>query len=162
MELYLMQHGAAFSQEKDPGRGLTPEGGEQIRTSGQAMKKLGLSVDLIATSTKKRARQTAEQVASIIGYPETKIVETEKLDPAAPAREALDYLSSFTGKRRILIAGHLPSLQRIASELLSAGDSFTIHFENGGICRIDTQDEGRPGILRWHLPPGHLALIAGG
>ena len=157
-----MQHGLALGQEVDPERSLSPEGEDQIRDSGRALKKLNISFDLIISSSKKRARQTAELVAESVGYPISKILRTEKLDPAAPASEILSFLDSFREATRILLTGHLPSLNAVASKLLGAGgDSFLLRFENGGVCRIDceTPREGS-GILHWHLTPDHLARIA--
>lgn len=156
-----MQHGLALEQELDPERRLSPEGEDQIRRSGRALKKLNISFDLIISSSKKRARQTAELVAESVGYPIPKILETEKLDPAAPASEILSFLDSFEEINRTLLAGHLPSLNAVASELLGTGDSFFLHFENGGVCRIDCETPRKgSGVLRWHLTPDHLARIA--
>jgi phosphohistidine phosphatase SixA len=64
MEIYLMQHGEAYAKDRDPERSLTPNGEDQIHSSGKALRKLGVDVDLIVSSPKKRARQTAEIVAS--------------------------------------------------------------------------------------------------
>jgi len=47
MEIYLMQHGEAHAEDQDPERSLTPGGEDQIRSSGKALKKLGVDVDLI-------------------------------------------------------------------------------------------------------------------
>lgn len=131
-----MQHGEALPEEKDPQRSLTEEGKKQVERSAKALKRLGLKVDLILTSSKKRAQQTAEIVARELDYPADKIEKTEKLDPTAPISGVLSLLKS-AGKERVFIAGHLPSLAEIASSLLSEKKA-SIRFQNGGILRIDT------------------------
>jgi phosphohistidine phosphatase len=163
MEIYLMQHGEAYSEDQDPERSLTPEGEEQIRSSGRALKKLGVDVDLMVSSPKKRARQTAEVVAGELGYSEEGIEVTETLEPLAPSEDLIAYLRRFGDRRKVLLAGHLPSLGKIASDLVSEGGDISVHFEMGGVCRIDV--EALPthgGDLRWILPPAHLRLLAEG
>lgn len=163
MEIYLMQHGEAFSEDADPERSLTPEGERQIEASGRALKKLGVEVDLVVSSPKKRARQTAEIVGRVLGYPSEEIRATEALQPTAPAPDALLFLKAYEDKKRILVAGHLPSLGEIASALLSEGPKVAIRFSMGGVCRIDVEEVLQTGLgeLRWLLAPEHLRLIAG-
>jgi len=162
MEIYLMQHGEAYAEIQDPERSLTPQGEDQIHSSGKALKKLGVEVDLIVSSPKRRARQTAEIIAGELGYSRA-IEVTETLEPLAPSEEAIAYVGRFLDRRRVLLAGHLPSLGEIAANLMSEGGHVSIHFEMGGVCRIDV--EGFPthaGGLRWVIPPAHLRLLAEG
>lgn len=161
MEIYLMQHGQAFSEEADPERSLTPEGENQIGASSHALQKIGVGFDLIVASPKKRARQTAEIVARRLDYPIDDIKVTETLQPTAPAQEAIAFLKTHEDKRWILLAGHLPSLGEIASDLLSEGSKVSIHFDMGGVCRIDADLlQGGSGELKWYLTPEQLRLIA--
>lgn len=160
MEIYMMQHGNALPKDKDPERGLSPEGENQIRLSGRALKRLNVSLDLIVSSPKKRARQTAQIVAYEVAYPEDRIEVTETLEPLFPASEAVSYMRSFTEKERILLAGHLPSLAEIASSLMSE-IHISIQFEMGGVCRIDVEElPTHKGVLKWYLTPEHLRLLA--
>jgi phosphohistidine phosphatase len=163
MEIYLMQHGEAHSEDQDPERSLTPEGEGQIHFSGKALKKLGVSVDLILSSPKKRARQTAEIVAAELGYPKEEIEVTETLEPLAPSGDTIGHIGRFADRGRVFLAGHLPSLGKIASELVSGGEDVSVHFEMGGVCRIDVEAlPTRAGDLRWVLPPAHLRFLAEG
>jgi len=112
------------------------------------------------TSPKKRAGQTAEIVAKGLEYPTDDIKVTKTLQPTAPAQEAIAFLKAYEEKRRVLLAGHLPSLGEIASDLLSQGSTVSIRFEMGGVCRIDVDlVQGGPGELRWYLTPEQLRLI---
>lgn len=161
MEIYLMQHGQAFSEEADPERSLTPEGEHQIDKSGRALRKMGVAFDLIVTSPKKRARQTAHIVAKHVSYPADDIKTTETLQPKSTGSEAITFLRAYEDKRSVLMAGHLPSLGEIASALLAEGVDVPIHFEMGGVCRIDVDlRQAGPGELQWYLKPAQLNLIA--
>jgi len=69
MELYLLRHGLAVERgttgfENDSARPLTPKGRRQLRQIAAAMKRLNLRCDLILSSPFRRAKQTAEIVAT--------------------------------------------------------------------------------------------------
>ena len=162
MEIYLMQHGESYPKEEDPERRLTPGGEEQFHLSGKALKQMDLHFDCIISSPKKRAKQTAEIIATELGFPQDEINVTESLEPKVSAEDALSYLQSRTLKKnRVFLAGHLPSLGEIASALLSERSQISLHFEMGGAMRIDVEklQHGR-GHLRWLLTPDQLALLA--
>lgn len=161
MEIYLIQHGEAKPKDVDPERGLTAEGERQIEVSAKALKGLGVAIDLVVTSTKKRAQQTAQILAKGLGYPKEDIVANKGFDPLAPADEAIGFLKGFEEKGHILVAGHLPSLAEIASALLCEGSKVAIDFKMGGVCRIDC--EGLPthtGVLIWYIRPEHLLHLS--
>jgi phosphohistidine phosphatase len=161
MEIYLMQHGEAYQKDQDPERSLTPGGEEQIRASGKALRELGVDVSLIVSSPKKRARQTAEIAAEELRYPKKEIAVAEVLEPLVPAEDAIAYLRRFNAEKEVLLAGHLPSLAEIASSLLSEGARISIHFQMGGVCRIDVEQlPTHAGDLRWILTPDQLRLLA--
>lgn len=162
MELYLMQHGEAFPESADPKRHLTPQGERQIQESARALQKLGVQFDRIVASSKMRSQQTARIVAQVLSYPLEEISETASLDPMATGAEMLVYLRGLGKDGRILLVGHLPSLGRLASDLLSWSAPVSIHFEMGGVCRIDPDPNlSGPGELRWYLTPEQLSHIAG-
>jgi phosphohistidine phosphatase len=162
MEIYLMQHGPSSPKDVDPGESLTPEGEAQIMIAGRGLKRMGLRLDVIVSSTKKRAWQTARIVAEQLGFQPEKIVQTDLLKPMAAPEESLRFLKQYEGDKAVLVAGHLPSLAEIASALLTAGSKATLQFERGGIGRIDVDSlPTHQGRLRWYLTPEHLKLIAG-
>jgi len=160
MRIYMIQHGQPLPKEEDPERGLSEEGMRQINLSAKAMKKVGMKVDVICSSPKKRARQTAEIVAKELGYPIEKIEISSVFEPLSPPADAISYLQSFTDKTSIFVAGHLPSLAEIASELLSE-EHISIQFQMGGICEIEVEElPTHQGKLISLLTPEQLALIA--
>jgi phosphohistidine phosphatase len=159
MQLYLMQHGQAVPETENPEQPLSREGVATIRASAAALKRLGLSFDLIVCSPKKRSHQSAALVAEGVNYPYSDIAETAAVKPTAPAEEALAYLRRHVGCQRVLVAGHLPSLADLAALLLGA--PVRLRFEHGGLCRLDAE-EPAPGAaeLVWHLPAAVLRLLA--
>jgi phosphohistidine phosphatase len=161
MEIYLMQHGSALPKEQDPEQGLGPDGKVEIHASGKALKKMGVSFDVILSSPKKRSKQTASIVAEEVGFPPDKIVEADKVKAMTPPEETLAIIEDYSGDQKILIAGHLPSIAEVASFLLTKGSKATITFERGGCCRIDIEDiHTHAGQLKWYLTPKQLELIA--
>ncbi len=161
MEIYLMQHGPALPKEQDPDEGLSPAGEARIHASGKALKKMGVTFDVILSSPKKRSRQTAAIVAEEVGFPPEKIMDNEKVKAMTPHEETIKTLTEHAGKERILIAGHLPSVAEVASFLLTEGSKAAVEFEMGGCCRIDVEDlPTHSGHLRWYITPEQLKLIA--
>ena len=161
MEIYLMQHGPALPKEQDPEEGLSPEGKERIHASGQALKKMAITFDVILSSPKKRSKETAAIVAEEVGFPVGKIIETTNVKAMTPPDETVQALSELSGAERVLIAGHLPSVAEVASSLLTEGSKAAVQFEMGGCCRIDVEDlPTHSGRLQWYLTPAQLKLIA--
>jgi len=162
MEIYLMQHGANLSKDQDPEEPLSQEGRAQISIAAGAANKMGIRFDVMIASTKKRSRQTAEIVAGTIGFSADRIIETEKVKAMTPPEETIDFLRQFGDSKSIFIVGHLPSLAKLASFLLTGDENASIHFLMGGLGRIDLEAfPNRGGVLRWYLTPDQLNFIAG-
>lgn len=161
MEIYLMQHGPNLPPEQDAEQGLSPEG-EKVAAAGAAtLKRLGVRPDLILTSPKKRARQTAEAVARAVGLDPTKTVVSDKAKAMAPLGDTLELLSAYQDKDSLLVAGHLPNLALVAGSLLAPCGQAQVDFQQGGICRLDLDElPTHSGRLVWYLPPAVLALLA--
>lgn len=161
MELYLMQHGTCLSQEIDPDQPLSPVGRDQIRKSATAVRNLGLGFDAIVTSPKLRAMQTAEAVAMALGLPGDCLTVSESVKATTRPEETMEFLRTL-GAESVLITGHLPNLERLASQLISGHSRLRLGIENGGLLRIDAEriptDTAQ---LRWLLSPMQLQLIAG-
>ena len=126
MEIYLVRHGAAHTKEDDPERHLNKDGLDQCHLSGRALRQLDIKFDLVISSPKVRARQTAEIIAEEAGYPKDKIKVTETLEPTASPKDTTSYLNNFTEKNNIMLAGHLPLLGKLVSELLSENTQISL------------------------------------
>ena len=161
MEIYLVRHGAAFSKEEDPERHLNNDGVDQCHLTGRALKRLEIQLDLIVSSPKARARQTAEIIAEEVGYSRAEIKITEALEPTALPKDTISYLNDFADVKRIMLVGHLPLLGHLASELLINTSQISFYFEPGAVCQINTeQPHAFAGDLCWFLTPEHLRIIA--
>lgn len=161
MEIYLVRHGTAHTKEDDQERRLNEDGLDQCHLTGTALRRLDIKFDLIISSPKARARQTAEVIAGEVGYAKEEIKVTETLQPTASPKDTISYLNNFTEKNKIMLAGHLPLLGNLASELLSESTQISLYFETGAVCQIDVdQPISHAGIFRWFLTPEQLRLIA--
>ena len=154
MRLYLMQHALAYSSEENSERPLNPEGVKQAKHSASGIKRLGLVFDLIMTSSKRRAKQTAALVAEEVRYPYSDIMTTEALLPDRTPDELLELLQKESTDSRILIVGHLPHLPRLAEALTRGGD---LIFENAGLTCLEMSGP-KTARLEFHLQALHLAM----
>mgnify|MGYP001824005011 FL=1 len=153
MRLYLMQHALAYSAEEDAERPLNPDGVKQAKHSASGIKRLGLVFDLIMTSPKRRAKQTAALVAEQVRYPYSDIMTTEALLPDRTPAELLELLQKESTDSRILIVGHLPHLALLANTL-SGGD---LVFENAGLTCLEMSGP-KTARLEFHLQAAHLDM----
>ncbi|MGR3319910.1 MAG: phosphohistidine phosphatase SixA [Candidatus Anammoxibacter sp.] len=161
MEIYLVRHGTPYSEVEDPERRLSSKGLQQCQITGKALKLLHVNIDLIVSSPKIRAVQTAEIIAEMLEYAKENIKVTPTLEPNGFPLDVISFLKDHSAKTGILLAGHLPSLANIASELMSTGSLLSINFETSSVCRIDVDSvSSNTGSLRWFLTPEHLELIA--
>lgn len=161
MEICLVRHGAAYAKEEDPERHLNDDGVNQCHLTGRALKRLGITFDLIVSSPKVRALQTAEIIAEEVGYSRKEIKTTETLEPMSLPKDTVSYLNGFADIKKLMLAGHLPLLGHLASELLSNTSHISLNFEPGAVCQIYIkQPHYHTGDFRWFLTPEHLRIIA--
>ena len=160
MLIHLMQHGACLSEELDPNQPLSPVGKEMVTKAARAAAILGLRFELVVASPKLRSRQTAEIMAEATGYPVSRIQVTDAAKAMTKPEATIDFIKEYQGLDSVFLAGHLPSLAKVASTLLTNGAELALRIENGGLMQIDLPAKGN-GTLNWHLSPAQLALIAG-
>lgn len=160
MELYLMQHGASLSEDLDPARPLSPVGADSVAKAVRTLRAFGVTLGLIASSPRLRARQSADIAARGLDYPPERIVETEALGPTARPDAALALLKDYWGAERALLIGHLPHLHHFASWLACKNGEANLVFENAGLTRIDlAQPLPGQGRILWHLKPSLYSLF---
>jgi len=138
-DLWLARHGDAVPAEVDPERPLSHGGAAGIAAAAAALSGRMPTFDLVASSGKRRARQTAEILGAAAGYPADRIVDTEALGPNAPAESFAAFLEASGAAGSILCVGHLPSLADFASFFLTSGDPLRLEFGPGTVCRIRLQ-----------------------
>jgi phosphohistidine phosphatase len=153
MKLYLMQHALAYPAEENPERPLNPTGVKQAKVAAKGIKRLGLKFDLIITSTKRRAQQTAALVAEEIRYPYSDILSSKSVLPSSSSQELLDLLQKEATDSHIMVVGHLPHLAKFASDIMQGGE---LIFENTGLACFDFSGP-KSAQLEFHLKAEQLA-----
>ena len=154
MKLYLVQHGEAKSEAEDPERSLTDQGRKEVEQVAQAANQLRLHPSKTYHSGKLRAIQTAEILANALRSP---VEATPGLNPNDDVQDWGDRVSRL--KEDLLIVGHLPFLERLAS-LLIAGDEKVrpVLFRYAAIVCLERNESGRWGV-RWILTPEMAGLL---
>lgn len=147
MKVYIVQHGLSMSEEMDPEKSLSPEGNKQSRIVAGFLREKNIRVDSIWHSPKKRAVQTARIMAEILACPETQ--ERKNLNPLDPIGDLPGEIKSLN--KDLMIVGHLPFLQKLASFFLSGTeDNQFISFRNSGAICLEYTDSWK---LLWTVVP---------
>ena len=157
MPVYLVQHGQAASEARDPARPLTEGGREEVGRMARYAARLGLGPAEIWHSEKLRALQTAEIFAEHL-VPSPIFREQRGMSPGDDPVLVLPRLEAAADP--VMLVGHLPHLSRLAS-LLLVGDSSRgiIQFRNAGIVCLARGEGGWR--LDWALPPDLVPGVAG-
>jgi len=153
MQIYLLRHAIAENPRpgtSDADRTLTPEGIEKLR---RVLKRAAVTPSLILSSPYKRAVETAEIAAQVLGY-KGKMVRVEALVPGGSPHAVWDELRGRKEESAILLAGHEPLMSSIAAFLLDS-PALQIDMKKAALVRIDCQKLGaKPGgVLKWMLTP---------
>jgi phosphohistidine phosphatase len=156
MELYLLRHGIAENGapgSRDADRALTGEGKKKLRDVLKLAAGAGAAPGCILTSPFRRAVETAEIAAEILGC-RRELVRTTVLEPDSSPNEVWQEIRLYRDEEQLLLAGHEPLLSQCVSFLLSS-PSLAVDMKKGGLVRIDVERFGPEpsGILKWYLVP---------
>jgi phosphohistidine phosphatase len=154
LQLYLLRHADAGDPMAWPGdddeRPLSAKGRRQARRLGSLLADIGWRPDVILTSPKVRAADTARLVGRAV---DVKPDADDRLASAFELGDIGSLLAAHPEARRVVLVGHDPDFSAVASTLTGAA----IELRKGAIARIDLTDT-RPaagqGALRWLIPPG--------
>ncbi len=153
-QLWLLRHGEAepHGTREDHARALTERGIEQARSAGAALAALELVPEVVYTSPKVRALQTAEYACEALGLTP---VEHAALASGFDAAEALLLAAGGEdGDGRVLVVGHEPDFSQVVHDLTGA----RIDMKKGGIAGVRL-DGGRRELIVL-LRPRELSAIA--
>jgi phosphohistidine phosphatase len=165
-EIYLMRHGIAADLDAQGGaddaqRPLTPDGRLKLRAVAKGLQRIGVELDWIVSSPLLRAVETADVIAEEL--PSGAARDTsEALSPGhVSAPKVTTFLAEHPERKRVLLAGHEPSLSQLASELVGAAHTANFAFKKGGCCLIelDRVPAKTPGRLIWWLTPRLLRKL---
>jgi phosphohistidine phosphatase len=158
MDVYLVQHGEAVSEEQNPQRQLSDEGRKVVMKVGKYVAALGGGFvcplpSQVWHSGKLRAQQTAEILARELAPNMTPVPHRNmkpKDDPAAIGEE-LRAMRDQPGA--VLLVGHLPHLARLAGLLLAGdADRMVVELVNAGIVKLRPAERGW--TLAGYITPG--------
>lgn len=158
MQLYIVRHGIAIDREDpqcppDPERYLTEEGVEKTKGVARGLAALGVSGDLFLTSPYVRAVQTAEIVASTLGYEKQKIRRTDSLLPGTEPSLLFRELARDKQASAVLVFGHAPHLDDLIATAVGAKKHVT-ELKKAGVALIELKRISPPiGMLVWLATP---------
>jgi phosphohistidine phosphatase len=153
MTLFLVQHGEAKPETEDPERSLTAHGVEIVEQMADWAARMGIKVDEIRHSGKRRAEQTATIFAKYLSPPKG-VIAFSGLNPNDDV--ALVAESLHGEQASIMLVGHLPHLRNLVGFLVTGDpDTEIVRFRNGGIIWL-SQKEGKWAI-DWVFQPDPLA-----
>lgn len=121
MRLLVFRHGIAedtAADGTDASRVLTADGVSRTRKAARALPRLSHAPDVILTSPKARARQTADAAAEAFGSP-VEVLEELADGPPQPALRALARRSEQT----VMIVGHEPMLSQLVEHVCTGSRS---------------------------------------
>ena len=156
MDIYLLRHGIAEDGEagqSDSERPLTAEGRKKLRTVLRVAAAADVVPTLILTSPLRRAVQSAQLAADVLGY-KGNLLRTKALEPASAPKSVWEEIRVHKDEPRILLAGHEPLFSRLTAYLLGS-PNLQIDFKKGAIAcvEIDRFPSEPHGALRWLLTP---------
>jgi len=163
MNLYLMRHADAGVPRENPvldaKRALVKEGKQQCMLMAGVLAGLKVQVDVIIASPLKRARQTAQFVATEMGFDQP-ILSSPALAPDGEFAAFQQLIGQHSAREGVLVVGHNPNLHQFIARLLSgnghANGGGCIRLRKGGVARIDMAKH--PAQLQWLIDP-RLARI---
>lgn len=156
MQIYLLRHGIAEDARagtSDGDRALTKEGVEKLKKVLNVAREAGVSPSLILTSPLRRAVETAQVAAEVLGTKQP-LVRTEALVPSASPEAVWGEIRAHRTEKAILLASHEPLLSGTLSYLLGSS-RVLVELKKGALVRIDTSEFGAAprGLLQWLLTP---------
>ena len=153
LQIYLLRHGIADNSSPDSERALTAEGREKLRRVLARARAADVAPSLILSSPYRRALETAEIAAEVLGY-RGKVVKTRALLPDASPYDAWEEIRQRPGEPAILLASHEPLMSSLAAFLL-ASPVLLVDMKKAALVRVDcerTLPEPK-GVLKWMLTP---------
>lgn len=154
MILYLMRHASAGTVRENPTldakRSLVKEGKEQCMLMARVVAALKAQVDVVVSSPLKRARQTAQLVATELGY-DSKVEVSAALGLDGTYADFQQMLAKYADREGILAVGHNPNIFQFLGRLITGNGGAAIRMRKGSIARIDMGHH--PPRLQWLLDP---------
>ncbi len=150
--IYLIQHAQAKKEEEDPQRGLTEKGISDIEKIARFLSSLRITINKIFHSPKKRALQTAEILNKYL-QPQDGLEVSNQLNPLDDVKSWYEKILSI--QENIMIVGHLPHLEKLASLILCGDETKKIvSFKMASVVCIKKED--KIFSIEWFIIPDIL------
>ncbi len=148
-QLWFLRHGEAEPHDARPDeqRRLTPRGEEQSRAAGRALLALELTFQLVVTSPRVRALDTARLACEALRY------EPVTHAPLGAGFDADDARDLARPDKRVLLVGHNPDFEQVVHDLTGA----SIDLKKGAVAAVRV--DGHNGLLIALLRPREIARI---
>jgi phosphohistidine phosphatase len=161
MELLIVRHAIAFEHDRqrwrdDGARPLSPAGIRQSRKAAAGLKEFSKAPDRLFTSPLVRARQTAQILTDVAGWPQAE--ETPELSPGGGALAVLTLLGRERSKV-VAVVGHEPGLGALLTACLLGEDgTLAIEMKKNAVACVSFEGSPRAGgaVLRWLATPRML------
>jgi phosphohistidine phosphatase len=156
MQIYILRHGIADDAkpgQPDAERALTSEGREKLKRVLKRARAADASPSQILSSPLRRAVETAETAAEVLGY-EGKLVRSQSLVPDASPFDTWEEIRSRKEEHAILLAGHEPHMSSLVAFLLDS-PALAVDMKKAALVRVDCDRFGpKPrGVLKWMMTP---------
>ncbi len=156
MQVYLLRHGIAENAkpgQPDSERALTAEGREKLRRVLRRARAAEVNPGAILASPYRRALETAEVAAEVLGY-KSEIERTRALVPEASPSDAWEEIRTRRPDASVLLASHEPLMSSLAAWLLGC-PALQVDMKKAALARIDCDRLGAQprGVLKWMLTP---------
>lgn len=151
--LYLLRHAHAGNPERwtgdDDDRPLSDKGRNQAERLGRLLAGSGSAPDLMVTSPRLRAVETAEIVGRALGV---EVIVDRRLAGALHTEIVEDILAAAGPADRPCLVGHDPDFSSVLGELIGVA---VVPMRKGAIARVEFDGgiRGGHGILSLLLPP---------
>jgi phosphohistidine phosphatase len=151
--LYFLRHGEAdpHGSKPDEARQLTESGRAALRAAGPSWRALGIKPDVVLSSPRHRAIETAELFIAGVGS-SSALVADQRLAPGARWPDVAKAIEPQAGAPSILLVGHEPDLSDVIEQLTGCA---SVKLREGGICGVEFRGPPEPGAgqLRLLLAP---------
>jgi phosphohistidine phosphatase len=153
-QLWFLRHGEAEPHDAAPDadRQLTERGEEQSRAAGRALAAMEMSFQLVLSSPRVRALDTARLACEELDL--ERIVIDDSLSSGFELDDALALARAAGEDKRVLFVGHNPDFEQVVHDLTGA----SVDLKKGGIAGVRMQGSRRGELLAL-LRPREITLI---
>jgi phosphohistidine phosphatase len=165
MRLLVFRHGIAedgSADGSDASRKLTDQGVERTRAAARGLAAIADRPDVILSSPKTRALQTAQAAAAAFGR-EVEVLAELASGPPAEALRAL----AARAEETVMIVGHEPMLSELVEQVCTGGRRLGfVDLRKAGCACLDVVlepgGEAKAGTLLWLATPRMLRVLEPG